>query len=66
MQNKNMFASILFFFVSVASIAQVNQPPPPAPPPPPFLPIDNGVVFLFIAALIYGAYKVYKISRKVA
>tara|TARA_Y100000815_G_scaffold148190_1_gene134065 strand:+ start:234 stop:434 length:201 start_codon:yes stop_codon:yes gene_type:complete len=66
MQNKNMFASILFFFVSVASIAQVDSPPPPSSTPPPFLPIDNDVVFLFIAALIYGAYKVYKISRKVA
>ncbi|WP_179334395.1 PID-CTERM protein-sorting domain-containing protein [Winogradskyella costae] len=62
-----MFASILVVFVSFASMAQGTTgsvPPPPAPPPPPGLPIDGGVVFLFILALSYGIYKTYKMSKK--
>ncbi|MFY0631872.1 MAG: hypothetical protein JXR05_16030 [Flavobacteriaceae bacterium] len=30
-------------------------PPPVPPPPPPGLPIDNGVIALFIVAVIYGS-----------
>ncbi len=60
-----MLASILFFFIGFISMAQGSTPPPPMPPPPPGLPIDNGIIVLFVAALIYGAYKVHKISKQV-
>lgn len=66
MQNKNMLASILFFFVGFVSMAQGATPPPPMPPPPPGLPIDGGAIFLFLVALSLGAYKAYKFSRKEA
>ncbi|MBF8149144.1 hypothetical protein ITJ86_04505 [Winogradskyella sp. F6397] len=64
-----MFASILVFFVGFASMAQstTGAPPPPPPgPPPPGLPIDNGLIALFILALGYGVYKSYKLSQKKA
>ena len=31
-------------------------PPPPTPPPPPGLPIDGGIVVLFVMAIIFGYY----------
>ena len=37
-------------------------PPPPTPPPPPGLPVDSGVMVLFVVSLIYGLYKVYKFN----
>jgi len=69
MHKKNMFASVLVFFVGFASMAQGttgNVPPPPAPPNPPGLPIDSGIVVLFILALSFGAYKAYKLSKRAA
>ncbi|WP_231743076.1 PID-CTERM protein-sorting domain-containing protein [Winogradskyella endarachnes] len=45
-------------------MAQGETPPPPAPPPPPGLPIDTGIIVLFIVALIYGAYKIYNMPKK--
>jgi ABC-type antimicrobial peptide transport system permease subunit len=66
MQNKNMSASILFFFIGFVSMAQGGTPPPPMPPPPPGLPIDGGIVVLFVVALSFGIYKAYKISRETA
>lgn len=47
-------------------MAQGSGPPPPSGPTPPPLPIDGGVIVLFIAALVYGIYKVNKISKRVA
>jgi len=64
MHNKNKLASIFFFFIGFASMAQVGPPPPAGPTPPP-LPIDGGIVVLFIVALVYGIYKVNKISKRV-
>ena len=66
MQNKKMLASILFFFLGYISMAQGGTPPPPMPPPPPGLPVDNGIIILFILALSYGAYKAYKFSKQTA
>jgi len=43
-------------------MAQGGAPPPPMPPPPPGLPIDGGIVALFVVALVYGVYKTYKFS----
>ena len=62
MPNKSMFASILFFFMASLSMAQ--GPPPPTPPPPPGLPVDDGVMGLFLLALIYGVYKAYQLSKQ--
>jgi len=42
-------------------IAQGTVPdttPPPPVPPPPGLPIDSGLLFLFIAGIAYGVKKV--------
>lgn len=52
---------MLFMFFNLI-LAQAETPPPPPPPlpPPPGLPVDNGIVFLIVAALIYGVYKVIK------
>jgi len=66
MPNKNMFASILFFCLGLVSMAQGGTPPPPTPPPPPGLPIDNGVTFVFILALLYGGYRAYQLTRQKA
>lgn len=66
MQKKYMLASILVFFVGFASMAQGSGPPPPAPPPPPGLPIDGGILVLFLLALAYGIYKSYKLSKRTA
>jgi hypothetical protein len=51
-QNKKIFASILFVLISLVCVAQGGDPPPPMPPPPPGLPID-GFTSL---ALVVGAY----------
>lgn len=64
MQNKNMLASILFLFAGFVSVAQGATPPPPMPPPPPGLPIDSGIVVLFLVALSFGVYKTFKTSQK--
>jgi len=66
MKDRKVFASILFSFLSLASIAQGATPPPPMPPPPPGLPVDGGIVILFLVALSFGIYKTYKMSRKTA
>lgn len=67
-QNKKTLASILFILISfVCTAAQRPEPPQPAPmgaPPPPGLPIDGGLIFLFAVAIIYGAYKSFKLFKK--
>lgn len=47
-------------------MAQGAMPPPPSPPPPYGLPIDGGIVLLFIIAFSFGIYKAVKISKKAA
>lgn len=51
---------MLFMFFNLINIIDGGNVPPPPPTPPPGLPIDNGIVFLIVAALIYGVYKVIK------
>ena len=63
MQKRKMLASILFFFTGFVAVAQGAGPPPPQPPPPPGFPIDNGIVVLFVLAIVYGLYKAYKLSK---
>ncbi|KJD34030.1 hypothetical protein PK35_04660 [Tamlana nanhaiensis] len=55
-QNKRIFASILFVLISLVCVAQ-NNPPPPGPPPPYGLPIDGGVIAGAVVALCYGVKK---------
>jgi len=58
-QNKRIFASILFVLIGFVCMAQGigDAPPPPRPPPPPGLQIDNGLILLFIIAIFYGVKK---------
>ena len=59
-QNRRIFASILFILISFVCVAQGNVPPPPAPPPPPGLPIDGGVISVLVLGAIYGIRKAIK------
>jgi len=56
-QNKRIFASILFVLISFVCMAQELPPPPPPTPPPPGTPIDSGIVILFFLAIVYGVKK---------
>jgi hypothetical protein len=57
-QNKRIFASILFVLISFVCVAQAMPvPPPPGPPPPPGFPIDGGIIFGVVIALFYGVKK---------
>jgi hypothetical protein len=56
-------SSVIFVFAMLLPVDQcfaAPAPPQPSPPPPPGLPIDNGLVVLILAALIYGLFKVYQ------
>lgn len=61
-QNKRIFASILFVLISfVCAYAQVTPPPPPPPGPPPVgLPIDGGILVGAFVAIVYGARRIVK------
>ena len=71
-QSKIVFIAILFFLISFVGIAQGipqgggDGPPAPSggPPPPGELPIDNGLIVLFVVAIIYGVYRTLKFSKK--
>ena len=56
MKNKKYILSSIFILVVAVSVAQV---PPGAPPPPPprSLPIDGGLLFLVISAILFGIKK---------
>jgi hypothetical protein len=58
-QNKRIFASILFVLISFVCASQ-SLPPPGGPPPPGTVPIDGGVLTGAFLALIYGAIKMFK------
>ena len=57
-QNKRLFASILFVLISFVCMAQSTKPPPPLPPPGPGLPIDGGVLLGVFFAIFYGVKKI--------
>ncbi|WP_418604596.1 PID-CTERM protein-sorting domain-containing protein [Hwangdonia sp.] len=61
-QNKRIFASILFVLISFVCVAQGSEPPPPGPPPPPGTPIDGGLLAGACFALFYGVKKLLKKS----
>jgi hypothetical protein len=57
-QNKRLFALILFVLISFVCISQEVKPPPqPDPPGPPGNPIDGGVLIGACFALFYGVKK---------
>ena len=56
-QNKRIFASILFVLISFVCAGQ-KLPPPAPPPPPPGFPIDGGVIIGVFVALFYGVKKI--------
>lgn len=67
--NKKNFAAILFILINFICTATQAQEAPPEPqakggPLPPGLPIDDGLIFLFIAAVIFGVYITIKLSKK--
>lgn len=37
-------------------------PGPPPPPPPPGLPIDTNIIFLLLAAVGLGVFKIFKMN----
>jgi len=68
--NLKTTATILLMLISIAGFSQDSGgggqgPPAPAGGPgPPGLPIDDGLIVLFVAALIYGIYIIVKYSKK--
>ena len=69
MQKKNIFALILVFLTGFVALAQVDNLPQPqtlsgGAPGPPGMPIDGGIIVLFVLALTYGIYKSYKLSKR--
>jgi len=64
LQNKRIFASILFVLISFVCTAQLGgDPPPPMPPPPPGLPVDGMVLIVLALGLIYGIKKKLEYSK---
>ncbi|MFI1770697.1 PID-CTERM protein-sorting domain-containing protein [Thalassobellus citreus] len=57
-QNKRIFASILFVLISFVCASQ--ELPPPGTPPPPGFPIDGGVLVGAAFALFYGVRKLFQ------
>ena len=64
-QNKKIFASILFVLISFVCAAQTPPPPPPPGRPGPVgAPIDGGLLVLLIVGLFFGIYKMYKFQKR--
>ena len=57
-QNKRLFASILFVLISFVCVAQEEPPPPATPPVTVGLPIDGGVFLGACFAIFYGVKKI--------
>lgn len=59
---------LTFLAIAFTNVAFSRDAPPPprGPGGPPGLPIDNGLVFLFAAAIVFGLYKMYqfKLNKK--
>jgi hypothetical protein len=53
----NKIITILVILFSIQGVSAADTtPPPPTPPPPPGLPIDGGIVVLFVLAIVSGYY----------
>ncbi|MBF02316.1 MAG: hypothetical protein CMP76_03375 [Flavobacterium sp.] len=62
MMNKRLI--LLLVLMSFQNVFSDSTPPPPPPTPPPGLPIDNGVVAMIFAGLIFGYYIIRKADLK--
>ncbi|PBQ31546.1 hypothetical protein CNR22_07120 [Sphingobacteriaceae bacterium] len=65
---KSLFTVILFF--GAQALFAAPAPPPssstsgPLCWPPPCVPIDNGIIFLIVAGVLFGAKKFYDLRKK--
>ena len=55
---KKLASLLLLLLFPLIMIAQSPGLPGPPPPPPPGLPLDGGLLFLFIAGVAYGVKKI--------
>jgi len=53
MKNKKYIFGVVLFLTALFCVAQA----PPGPPVPAPLPIDGGLVFLFLTAILFGIKK---------
>jgi hypothetical protein len=54
-KKSSLFLLLLFPLIMIAQSPGLPGPPPP---PPPGLPLDGGLLFLFIAGVAYGVKKI--------
>jgi hypothetical protein len=52
------YRNILLSFVVILLAPQLFAQGPPPPPPPPGLPVDGGLIILFLTAIGYGYKKI--------
>ncbi len=57
--NKLFLKIVTISFLFSTVVVEANQVPPPPSTPLPGLPIDSNIVVLFIAIIVFGAYKIY-------
>jgi hypothetical protein len=57
MKNKKLISSGIFLLLAIYGIAQQNLPRPDPTPPNPNMPIDGGLVFLIVVAVVFGVRK---------
>jgi len=54
------FLCAVLLLMSAISYAQDPLPDPFPPPPQPGLPIDGGLLILFVVGVLFGAYMMYR------
>ncbi len=64
MDPKFIITLLTLLAVCVDCFADPGPPPPQTPPGPPGFPIDSGIVYLVVVALLYGGFKLYNHSQK--
>ncbi|MCD0464693.1 hypothetical protein [Flavobacterium sp. ENC] len=66
--SKTIFFGFFVTLISVSSVMAANNPPKPmaktaagaGPVKPPSVPIDQGLILLVMAALLFGTYTLYQ------
>lgn len=58
------FLMVVLFLCSVFVYADDPLPEPEDPPNPPALPIDENLMFLLIAGVVFGIYAIYRYKLK--
>ncbi len=67
MLNNKYILRILTILMCLNANTLIIAQPPPTDPPPPLghdAPIDENIVVLFVIALIFGIYTIYKFKQK--